>query len=165
MRLDAVVSLGSNLGDRMANLRIGLETLADEFFGLRCSDVYESAAVAAAGSPPYLNAVCILGPVPGPLAVLQAAARAEARGGRVRGRRFGARTLDVDVIAIDDLVSEWAPLLLPHPRAHLRAFVLKPWLDLEPEATLVRHGSVSRLLERLGEQSLIRIGSPPLGGR
>jgi 2-amino-4-hydroxy-6-hydroxymethyldihydropteridine diphosphokinase len=155
----AVVSLGSNLGDRLANLRLGVQTLST-LAEVHCSPVYQTQPLAAPGTPAYLNAVCLIPAVPGPMAVREAAAEAERRAGRGRGRRFAARTLDVDVVAVDDLVSEWTPFLIPHPRAHLRAFVLRPWLDLDPRAHLARRGPVADLLEGLAAQRVDRVAGP-----
>jgi 2-amino-4-hydroxy-6-hydroxymethyldihydropteridine diphosphokinase len=136
-----VVALGSNLGDRLANLRLALAHLP----GLSAvSPVYESDPVGGpAGQPAYLNAVVVLEGVT-PRAALEAGRRAEEAAGRVRAERWGPRTLDVDVIAADDEVDE-PDLTVPHPRAAERAFVLVPWADVEPDAALggVRVGELA----------------------
>jgi len=154
----AVLSIGSNLGDRLAHLRGAVAGLGDAV--LRVSGVYETPPWGDADQPSYLNAaVLVEGPLT-PHAWLAEAAELENAAGRVRDpdRRFGPRTLDVDVIAVwhDDgtpvVIGEAAPeassaaLTLPHPRAHLRAFVLRPWLDLDSDAELPGHGSVAALL-------------------
>jgi 2-amino-4-hydroxy-6-hydroxymethyldihydropteridine diphosphokinase len=149
----AVLSLGSNLGDRIAHLRGAVAGLSDVL--LLASGVYETPPWGDAAQPAYLNAAVLVGregePARGWLARAQAL---EQVAGRVRDpdRRFGPRTLDVDVVAVwgdDDepVLSDDPELTLPHPRAHLRAFVLRPWIDLEPYGRLPGHGWLSDLLQ------------------
>lgn len=148
----ALLSLGSNLGDREAHLRGAVAGLGEAVVVV--SGVYETPPWGDPDQPHYLNAV-LLAADPGAAAAdwLAAARRLEAAAGRVRdpGRRFGPRTLDVDVIAVwsDDgepVTSDDPELTLPHPRAHLRAFVLRPWIDIQPYAQLPGHGWVNDLL-------------------
>jgi 2-amino-4-hydroxy-6-hydroxymethyldihydropteridine diphosphokinase len=143
-----VLALGSNLGDRLANLRAGLDVLSasGEITVTSVSPVYETAPVGGPDQPDYLNAV-IVGRTELPArAILRLAQTAEQAAGRVRSVRWGPRTLDVDVIAVGDERSEDAELTLPHPRARERAFVLVPWLAADPAATLPGEGPVSGLL-------------------
>ncbi|GGL03265.1 2-amino-4-hydroxy-6-hydroxymethyldihydropteridine diphosphokinase [Mangrovihabitans endophyticus] len=148
----AVLSLGSNMGDRYAHLRAAVGCLADTV--VLTSGVYETPPWGDAEQPAYLNAVVMaVDPGADPLVWLRRAQACEAAAGRVRdpARRFGPRTLDVDVIAVwtdDDVpVLRADPdLTLPHPRAAQRAFVLKPWLDLQPYAQFPGHGAVTDLL-------------------
>ncbi|PZM97498.1 MAG: 2-amino-4-hydroxy-6-hydroxymethyldihydropteridine diphosphokinase [Actinobacteria bacterium] len=150
----AVLSLGSNLGDRLAYLRMAVGALRDVL--VASSRVYETPPWGDADQPAYLNAVLLVRDARATASDWLARARAiEERAGRVRDprRRFGPRSLDVDVIAVwaDDgtpVRSEDPELTLPHPRAHLRAFVLKPWADLEPDAELPGHGPIATLLAR-----------------
>jgi 2-amino-4-hydroxy-6-hydroxymethyldihydropteridine diphosphokinase len=145
----AVLSLGSNQGDRYAYLKLAVATLGDRV--VLTSGVYETPPWGDADQPAYLNAVVLaVDPAARPEDWLTLARAAETAAGRVRdpGRRFGPRTLDVDVIAVwgdDDVpvISDDAELTLPHPRAHLRAFVLKPWLDIQPYAQLPGAGWVT----------------------
>lgn len=142
----AVLSLGSNLGDRLAQLRRAVGVLAP----YAVSSVWESAPVGGVAQGDFLNAVvlCRLD-----AATAWARAQAAERGaGRVREVRWGPRTLDVDVVLADGAVP--AGLLLPHPRAHERAFVLAPWLEVEPAALLPGRGAVSELLLALADQSV-----------
>jgi 2-amino-4-hydroxy-6-hydroxymethyldihydropteridine diphosphokinase len=147
----ALLSLGSNQGDRYAHLRGAVDGLADAL--LVVSGVYETPPWGDPDQPDYLNAVALVADaVPAPV-WLERAAELERRAGRVRDpqRPFGPRTLDVDVIAVwsdDDepVISDDPRLTLPHPRAHLRAFVLRPWLDIAPYAQLPGYGSVQELL-------------------
>ncbi|MEV0130780.1 2-amino-4-hydroxy-6-hydroxymethyldihydropteridine diphosphokinase [Dactylosporangium sp. NPDC050688] len=142
----AVLALGSNLGDREANLRGAVAGLGDVVVAV--SGVYETPPWGDADQPHYLNAVLLaVDPAARPRDWLDRAHRLEDAAGRVRdpARRFGPRTLDVDVIAVWDdddrpVTTDDPELTLPHPRAHLRAFVLRPWLDIQPYGQLPGHG-------------------------
>jgi 2-amino-4-hydroxy-6-hydroxymethyldihydropteridine diphosphokinase len=158
--LTAVLSLGSNLGDRLASLRRGLEVIAMRLPVLAVSSVYETAALGLADQPAFLNVVAVVG-ADDPQAALAAAHSAEDLQGRLRSRRWGPRTLDVDVIDVDGRWSCDPRLTLPHPRAHERAFVLAPWLELDPDAWLTGHGSARALLAGLADQALRRVAGPP----
>jgi 2-amino-4-hydroxy-6-hydroxymethyldihydropteridine diphosphokinase len=140
----AVLALGSNVGDRLAHLR----GAAGRLGAVARSSVYETDPVGGPEQGEYLNAV-VLVPAAPPRDLLAAARGAEAAAARVRGVRWGPRTLDVDVIACGDAVSDDPEVIVPHPRAHLRAFVLIPWLDVDPEAYLPGHGRVADLLAGL----------------
>ena len=148
----AVLSLGSNLGDRLGHLRFVVEALGDSVMVV--SGVYETVPWGDPNQPRYLNAVLLaVDPHATPYDWLERARAIEEKAGRVRDpeRRFGPRTLDVDVVAVwtDDgepVVSENPELTLPHPRAHLRAFVLRPWLDIQPYAQIPGHGWVFDLI-------------------
>jgi 2-amino-4-hydroxy-6-hydroxymethyldihydropteridine diphosphokinase len=134
----AVLSVGSNLGDRLAMLQLAVDVLAPT----AVSPVYETAPVGGVEQDDYLNAVlvCDLGAAD----AWERAQRAEAAAGRERVVRWGPRTLDVDLVVADGPVPDG--LVLPHPRAHERAFVLRPWLDVDPDAVLPGHGPVRDLL-------------------
>jgi 2-amino-4-hydroxy-6-hydroxymethyldihydropteridine diphosphokinase len=150
----AILSLGSNLGDRYAHLLAAVRLLGDSV--VLVSGVYETPPWGDTAQPAYLNAVVlVVDPAAGPRDWLDRARACETAEGRVRDpdRRFGPRTLDVDVIVVwaaDDtpVISADPELTLPHPRAHERAFVLKPWLDLQPYAQLPGHGWVTDLLNQ-----------------
>jgi len=125
------MALGSNLGDRWGYLRSGLSYLPD-LVGV--SRVYQTEPV---GGPPsqgkYLNMVAELATPASPRALLALAQQAEAASGRTRAERWGARTLDVDVLLVGDLVVRSPDLEVPHPRMWERGFVLVPLGDLAPE--------------------------------
>jgi 2-amino-4-hydroxy-6-hydroxymethyldihydropteridine diphosphokinase len=150
----AVLSLGSNLGDRAGTLRTAIEALKDDGVLLARSTLYETPPWGPVEQPPYLNAIAV---VRGPRDAAGWLARAhelEQAAGRTREVRFGPRTLDVDVITVTDddgrpVRSDDPALSLPHPRAHERAFVLVPWLTIEPTAVLPGHGSVADLVAAL----------------
>jgi len=149
----AVLGLGSNQGDRFEHLCGAVQALADVL--LVASGVYETPPWGGdEDQPPYLNAVVLVADEKAGAADWLARARVlEDAAGRVRdpARRYGPRTLDVDVITVTSpvggpVVSTDPDLTLPHPRAHLRAFVLRPWLDIEPYAQLPGHGWVTDLM-------------------
>jgi 2-amino-4-hydroxy-6-hydroxymethyldihydropteridine diphosphokinase len=147
----ALLSLGSNLGDRHEHLRTAVRALDDVL--VLVSGVYETPPWGDADQPAYLNAAALVaGGLTGP-DWLARAQELEEKAGRVRDpeRRYGPRTLDVDVIMVwsDDglpVISTDPRLTLPHPRAHLRAFVLRPWLDIQPYAQIPGCGWVTDLM-------------------
>lgn len=131
----AVLSIGSNLGDRLRTLTAAVEHFRPWL--LACSPVYETPPWGPVPQEDYLNAVLIVAePGAAPHDWLDRAHAAERAAGRTRDVRWGPRTLDVDVIAVDAAVSADPVLTLPHPRAAERAFVLVPWLAADPDATL-----------------------------
>lgn len=149
----AVLALGSNLGDRHRHLREAVRMLGESL--VLASGVYETPPWGDADQPAYLNAVVLAAdPRAAPHDWLDRARACEAAAGRVRDpeRRFGPRTLDVDVITVWDtdgrpVLSDAPELTLPHPRAHLRAFVLRPWSDIQPYGDLPGHGALADLLK------------------
>jgi 2-amino-4-hydroxy-6-hydroxymethyldihydropteridine diphosphokinase len=146
----AVLSLGSNLGNRLETLQGAVDALEDTP-GVRVkavSPVYETEpwGVEPGSQPSYFNAVVLLRTTLPPASLLERAQAVEEAFHRVREERWGARTLDVDIVAYGDLVSDDPVLTLPHPRAHQRAFVLAPWLDVDPGARLPGRGPVAALL-------------------
>jgi 2-amino-4-hydroxy-6-hydroxymethyldihydropteridine diphosphokinase len=157
--MSAVVSLGSNLGDRLAHLRAGVAMLGRHLQVEKVSAVYETAPVGVDSQAAYLNAVAILG-TDDPEQALSAAHLAEAGEGRERPYRWAPRTLDVDLVAVGTLTSDDPRLTVPHPRAHERAFVLVPWLEVEPAAELPGLGSVRDLLAGLGDDGVRWFAGP-----
>ena len=155
-----VVSLGSNLGDRVAKLQGAVSALADtpDVVVTAVSPVYETEPVdAAEGSGTFLNAVVVLESTLPASVLLERALAIESAFGRERnGTPNAPRTLDVDLIVVGDKHTSGGALVLPHPRAHERAFVLVPWADLEPEAELPGFGSVGELAERVGREGVVR---------
>jgi len=153
-----VFSLGSNLGDRLAALQ---EAVADlkETPGMSVtavSGVYETAAVGPLQQPDFLNAVVLADSTLASNVMLDRCLAIEDALGRVRTVPGGPRTIDVDLIAVSDRVTSNERLTLPHPRAAERAFVLIPWLEVDPDAELVGHGSVAGLLAGLDTSGVRR---------
>jgi 2-amino-4-hydroxy-6-hydroxymethyldihydropteridine diphosphokinase len=146
-RRPVVLALGSNLGDRLANLQLGVEVLdGDGITATAVSGVFETAPVGGPQQDNYLNAVLLAVSALPARQILARCAAAESAAARVRTVHWGPRTLDVDIISCDDERCAAPDLTLPHPRAHERAFVLAPWLDVEPAAVLPGRGLVADLL-------------------
>ena len=154
----AVLSLGSNLGDRLALLQRAVDALraVPDLTAVAVSAVYETAPVGGREQPDYLNAVLLVETALPARALLEAALGVEASLGRVREERWGPRTVDVDVLAVGGERHDEPDLTLPHPRAHERAFVLAPWRDVDPAAELPGLGPVAGLLDRLGTAGVRR---------
>ena len=137
MGATAFLGLGSNLGDRLANLQRAVDVLSATS-GVRVvqsSRIYETAPVGPA-QPDFLNAVIEVDTDLEPHALLVAAAAVERDLHRVRDVRWGPRTIDVDILTFDDRVIDTADLTVPHPRMHERGFVLAPLLELESDPPL-----------------------------
>lgn len=144
----AVLSLGSNLGDRLAHLQSAVDGLRDHLVAV--SPVYETAPWGVTDQPDFLNAVLIVDDDAADHWLwLRRGQHLEQAAHRVREQRWGPRTLDVDVVTVDDVHSDDPDLTLPHPGTPNRATVLMPWLDLDPDAELPGHGRVADLLARL----------------
>jgi 2-amino-4-hydroxy-6-hydroxymethyldihydropteridine diphosphokinase len=155
--------VGSNLGDRLGTLHGCVQAIGGlpETDVLAISPVYETAPVGGPAQPDYLNAVLIIGTGLAPPDLLAATQRIEADFGRIRvegAERFGPRTLDIDIISYDEEISDDPVLTLPHPRAHERAFVLAPWHDIDPAASLPGRGPVAALLAGLSPTGLGQAG-------
>ncbi|MFC7966342.1 2-amino-4-hydroxy-6-hydroxymethyldihydropteridine diphosphokinase [Streptomyces cinereoruber] len=154
----AVLALGANLGNRLETLQGAVDALADTP-GLRVkavSPVYETEpwGVDPGSQPSYFNAVALVKTSLPPSSLLERAHAVEEAFHRVREERWGPRTIDVDIVAYADVVSDDPVLTLPHPRAHQRAFVLAPWHDVDPEAQLPGHGPVAALLSAAGDEGV-----------
>lgn len=147
----AVVALGANLGDREETIRAAAARIArlPLVSDVRLSRLFETVALRVDGpdpdAPGYVNAVALVTTRLAPEILLGMLHAIEDENGRVRGERWGDRTLDLDLIAYGDVVSDDPRIQLPHPRAAERLFVLEPWLDLDPDAELVGRGRVADL--------------------
>jgi 2-amino-4-hydroxy-6-hydroxymethyldihydropteridine diphosphokinase len=145
---EAVFSLGSNLGDRFEYLQGAVNHLRTTpgMTLTRISSVYETTPVGEVEQPDFLNLIVIAESSLASTVMLERALAIEDAFDRVREYQGGPRTVDVDLIAVGDRRLQNDLLTLPHPRAHERGFVLLPWLEADPEATLVGHGRVADLL-------------------
>ena len=156
----AVLALGSNLGDRMAALQGAVDTIADtpDVWVTAVSPVYETEPVDSPdGSGRFLNAVILLDTTLAAHRLLDRALAVEDAYDRERSEvRNAPRTLDVDLIVVGDRRSDDDTLVLPHPRAKERTFVLQPWYDVEPDAVLPDAGSVKELLDGLDGSGITR---------
>ncbi|HEY4267866.1 MAG TPA: 2-amino-4-hydroxy-6-hydroxymethyldihydropteridine diphosphokinase [Galbitalea sp.] len=147
----AVLSLGSNLGEREQTIRSAVDDLAavPGMIVDAVSGFVETAAVKTHGvdesAPAYLNVAVIVTTDLDPHELLRQTATIEVSHGRVREERWGDRTLDIDIVAYDQLQLESDDLVLPHPRAAAREFVLVPWLEIDPNAELPGVGRIDEL--------------------
>ena len=157
----AVLSLGSNLGEKLTSLQGAVHALADtpDVWVTGVSPVYETEPVdAPAGSENFLNAVVLLDTTLAASRLLDRAHAIEDAFGRERndGEHNAPRTLDVDLIVVGDRRGHDEHLRLPHPRAAERAFVLQPWYDVEPDAVIPDAGAVADLLEKADRSGLTK---------
>lgn len=153
-----VISLGSNLGERLGNLQGAVDALADtpDVWVTEVSRVYETVPVDSPdGSGDFLNAVVLFDTTLSARTLLERALAVEAAYGRERtGVAHEPRTLDVDLVVLGDRRADEPDLKLPHPHAQERAFVLVPWLDLEPDAEIPGVGPVAELVEKVGRDGV-----------
>jgi 2-amino-4-hydroxy-6-hydroxymethyldihydropteridine diphosphokinase len=160
----AFLGLGSNLGDRLAMLQAAVDDLQDEP-GLRVtasSRVWETTPVGGPPQPDYLNAAVRVETDLSARDLLDVARRIETRRGRVRTERWGARSLDIDVLLYDDAQIDEPDLVVPHPRMAQRAFVLLPLFELEPDPVLP---DGTRLREARVDTEGVAPSAPPLAVR
>jgi 2-amino-4-hydroxy-6-hydroxymethyldihydropteridine diphosphokinase len=166
----AVLSLGSNLGDPLAQLAAAVRELAPVLQAL--SSAYRTPPWGPVPQDDFVNLVAIVSdPETGPMDWLERCRQLERAARRERPVRWGPRTLDVDVIAVTEpagdaragagvpVLSDDPELTLPHPRAAERAFVLLPWAEIEPDAELPGRGRIADLLAGLDTTGIERVGS------
>jgi len=155
----AYIALGANLGDPKATVLAAFAALANlpESRVARCSSLYRTAPVGILSQPDFVNAVALLETTLAPEALLDALLDIEARFGRIRRERNGPRTLDLDLLLYDDIELDLPRLTLPHPRLHLRAFVLLPLAEVAPDLAIPRRGSVAAWLPAVANQGIVRL--------
>ena len=143
----AYIGVGANLGDREATIHAAVGRLGDEVVAV--SSLRETEPWGVTDQPPFLNGAVLLETDRPPRALLERLLEVERELGRVRGRRYGPRTIDLDLLLYGDRVVDEPGLAVPHPRLHERAFALEPLLDLDPALELPGRGKVSDLLAGL----------------
>ena len=144
----AVLSTGSNMGDARAHLQMVVDEFADEL--VAASSIYATAPWGVTDQPDFLNQALLIDVSCTPHELLTRCQDLEQRANRVRERRWGPRTLDVDIVWIEGYVSDDPALTVPHPSAHERQFVLEPWLEVDPGAE-IGGSSISELLQGLDQ--------------
>lgn len=151
------IGLGSNVGDRLTILREAATRLEPLGTGVARSSVYETAPLGPP-QPDYLNAVVSLRTTLEPLALLEALLAVERSLGRERRERWGPRTIDLDLLAMEDLAVHVPGLTVPHPEIRHRAFVLRPWLEVAATFAIPGQGTVQALWDALpaGERQSVR---------
>jgi 2-amino-4-hydroxy-6-hydroxymethyldihydropteridine diphosphokinase len=158
LKTRAILALGGNLGDRVQTIREAVLQIDShpDISVKRQSGLYESFAMTSKGidqsEPNYLNGVIEVSTSLKPKALLKALNEVESYFGRVRLERWAARTLDIDIISFGSELIETKSLIIPHPRAFERAFVLVPWAELDPDSVLPGHGKVADLASQLANQ-------------
>lgn len=155
----AVLSLGSNLGDRHARLNDAVAALARQVDLLAVSSIYRTPPWGPVPQEDYYNLALIArSPEQDAYGWWGLCRELEQAAGRVRDIRWGPRTLDADVVTVDDTESLDPDLILPHPRAFERAFVLLPWAEIDPTAVLPGRGAIAGLLVGLDTSGIVMVG-------
>ncbi len=155
------LGLGGNLGDPLRCFQHVLQACADLGTVVARSGIYRTAPVGGPEQPDYYNAVIAIESDAGCEEILRWALRTERECGRVRHERWGARTLDIDVLLCGECVAHSATLRVPHPRMAARRFVLEPLLEIAPRIAIPGYGMAADLLDAVRGQHVERLGSWP----
>lgn len=151
------IALGTNLGDRRANLRAAIESMPPEIHVLAESHVYETPPWGYKDQPAFLNMVIKAQTDLEPEPLLKYLKQLEVELGRKQNFRWGPRLIDLDILFYDDLALDSPPLVIPHPRLHERAFVLVPLIDVAPDLIHpALHKSIRELLAEADTQGIFR---------
>ena len=155
----AYIALGANLGDPAATVKAAFSALAElpQTRLVATSALYRSAPVGITEQPEFVNAVASVETTLAPEALLDALLVIEQQFGRVRAEKNGPRTLDLDILLYGEQIIDTARLTLPHPRLHLRAFVLYPLADLAPTLDLPGRGLLAAWLPAVANQGIERL--------
>lgn len=145
-----VIALGSNLGDRKAAIESAVNLLKEFIEIEKISTLIETDPVGGPEQGPYINGVLLGRTSLAPEELMTKLLDVEAELGRVRSVPNAPRTIDLDLIDYEGVVIDSPTLTLPHPRAHQRHFVIKPWLEIDPEALLVGHGPLREIMAANG---------------
>lgn len=145
----AVVALGANLDNPVEAVELAISLLEQSTDLIARSSLYSTKPVGGPPQPDYVNAVCIIDSELPAHDLLDLLHGIEKSMGRVRNERWGPRVIDLDLITYGDVMSDDEDLILPHPRAHERRFVLEPWVEIDPDAVLPLHGRVRDILAEL----------------
>lgn len=147
--MKAVVALGANLDEPTEAVELAIALLEQSTDLVARSTLHTTKPVGGPLQPDYVNAVCIIDTDLSAHQLLDLLHGIEKSMGRVRNERWGPRVIDLDLITYGALVNEEEDLILPHPRAHERRFVLEPWLEIDPDAELPLRGLVREILVEL----------------
>jgi len=159
MKHTVYIALGTNLGDRLANLHAAIESMPPEIHVLAESHVYETPPWGYEDQPAFLNMVLKTETDLVPEALLKYLKQLEVELGRKQNFRWGPRLIDLDILFYDDLVLDSPSLVIPHMRLHERAFVLVPLMDIAPELIHpVFKRNVRELLAKVDTQGIARFG-------
>ena len=159
MQHTVYIALGTNLGDRLANLHAAIRSLSPKIKVLAKSHVYETPPWGYENQPAFLNMVVKAETELGPESLLKHLKQLEVELGREQNFRWGPRLIDLDILFYDNLVIDTPPLVVPHSRLQERAFVLVPLADVAPDLMHpILRKSVSQLLAEVNAQEILRIG-------
>ena len=147
--MKAVIALGSNLGNRELYIDSAVAELAKIIEITHLSTNHETDPAGGPEQPKYLNAIAIAETELDPRELLIVMLEIENKLGRKREVHWGPRTIDLDLIVFGDEIIDSETLVLPHPRAHERKFVLEPWLEIEPDAYIPGIGEIENILQRI----------------
>lgn len=159
--VEVLLAFGANLGDREQTIKSAQASIANAagISEFKASPLHETIAFGLEGpdetAPKYLNGVASATTTLGPHELLDLLQGIENEYGRTREKRWGDRTLDIDIITYGGRVIKDERLQVPHPRAHERDFVLAPWLGLDPNAVLMGRGRVADILARIGDTTTL----------
>ncbi len=155
----AYIALGANLGDPASTIRAAFGALANlpESRVVHCSSLYRTAPLGIVDQPEFVNAVAQIETTLAPEALLDALLDIEHRFGRIRAEKDGPRTLDLDLLLYNDQFLELPRLTLPHPRLHLRAFVLQPLAEIAPDLVIPGRGNIGAWLPAVANQGIVRL--------
>ena len=155
----AYIALGANIDAPLVKLQAAIEALKNtpEICVEASSSLYQTAPIGLSGQPDFVNAVVKISTTLEPEALLSTLLTIEHKFGRVRLERNGPRTLDLDILLYEQMIYHSKTLTLPHPRLHLRAFVLVPLAEIAPNLSLPQRGSIQAWLPAVANQAIIRI--------
>lgn len=144
--MKVVIALGSNLGDRADSLNRAITLLKEYVKDHKVSSFLETEPVSDIAQPKYLNAVMIGNTVLMPQELLEKMQKIESELGRIREKKWDARTIDLDLIIYGNQYINNETLVVPHPLAHKRDFVLKPWFEIDPDGEIPGVGAIKLLI-------------------
>jgi 2-amino-4-hydroxy-6-hydroxymethyldihydropteridine diphosphokinase len=152
------IALGSNLGDRAANLAKAREMLADDIQVLKCSSIYQTAPWGYSEQDDFFNQVLECETLLRPLILLNTLKKVEKKMGRKKTFRNGPRVIDLDILFYDDLILKTRRLVIPHPGLHERAFVLVPMAEVNPGFVHPVLGkTIVALLAKVDQAGVVRL--------
>ena len=153
------IALGTNMGERLENLRTAIKAFAPEITVTAESHIYETPPWGYEDQPAFLNMVVKAETSLGPESLLKNLKQLEVELGREQNFHWGPRLIDLDILFYDNMVIDTPPLVIPHPRLHERAFVLVPLADVAPDLIHpIFQKSVSQLLAEVDRQGILRVG-------
>ena len=155
------IALGSNLEDPVKQITVAISLIAitSDFKVLEKSSFYETSPIGFINQPNFINAVIKITSKESPHNILEELQRIENKAGRIRVKKNEPRTLDLDILLIDNLVLDSPTLILPHPRMHERLFTLMPLLEIAPDSSIPNIGPIKKLVPLITSQQIKRIDS------